>query len=287
MDVDPDDPDNLDMPFWVTAHEMGHQWWPHQVSGGSVKGANFMSEGLSEYSAVSLLARERGDKQLRKFLKYELDQYLDGRAFDSKEPPIISTEGNEQYIVYNKAGHTLYAMSEIIGIDRFNRALGKFIDRYRYKHDPYPNIGQFISTLREETPEDLQYLITDTFEKITLYENKAKSAKAIENSDGTYNLHLEVEAKKVYSDSLGVQTTATLNDWLEIGVIAEKIIDGNKQEIPIYVQKVLITDSLSTFDIKLEEKPFKAGIDPLYKFVDRDSKDNLMKVSFDLSENKI
>ena len=287
MDVDPDDPDNLDMPFWVTAHEMGHQWWPHQVSGGSVKGANFMSEGLSEYSAVSLLARERGDKQLRKFLKYELDQYLDGRAFDSKEPPIISTEGNEQYIVYNKAGHTLYAMSEIIGIDRFNRALGKFIDRYRYKHDPYPNIGQFISTLREETPEDLQYLITDTFEKITLYENKAKSAKAIENSDGTYNLHLEVEAKKVYSDSLGVQTTATLNDWLEIGVIAEKIIDGNKQEIPIYVQKVFITDSLSTFDIKLKEKPFKAGIDPLYKFVDRDSKDNLMKVSFDLSENQI
>ena len=53
MDVDPDDPDNLDMPFWVTAHEMGHQWWPHQVSGGSVKGANFMSEGLSQYSAVS------------------------------------------------------------------------------------------------------------------------------------------------------------------------------------------------------------------------------------------
>ena len=117
--------------------------------------------------------------------------------------------------------------------------------------------------------------------------NKARSAKAIENSDGTYNLHLEVEAKKVYSDSLGVQTTATLNDWLEIGVIAEKIIDGNKQEIPIYVQKVFITDSLSTFDIKLKEKPFKAGIDPLYKFVDRDSKDNLMKVSFGLSENQI
>ena len=131
-------------------------------------------------------------------------------------------------------------MSEIIGIDRFNRALGKFIDRYRYKHDPYPNIGQFISTLREETPEDLQYLITDTFEKITLYENKAKSAKAIENSDGTYNLHLEVEAKKVYSDSLGAQTTATLNDWLEIGVIAEKIIDGNKQEIPYMYKRYLL-----------------------------------------------
>ena len=178
-------------------------------------------------------------------------------------------------------------MSEIIGTDKFNKSLGKFINSFRYKHNPYPNIGQFISTLREDTPEKLQYLITDTFEKITLYENKAKSAKATENLDGTYSLHLEVEAKKVYSDSLGVQTTATLNDWLEIGVIAEKIIDGNKQEVPIYVQKVFITDSLSTFDIKLEEKPFKAGIDPLYKFVDRDLKDNLMKVSFELSESKI
>ncbi|MFL3014487.1 MAG: M1 family aminopeptidase, partial [Candidatus Neomarinimicrobiota bacterium] len=287
MDVDPDDPENLDFPFWVTAHEMGHQWWPHQVSGGSVKGANFMSEGLSEYSAVSLLARERGDKQLRKFLKYELDQYLDGRAFDSKEPPIISTEGNEQYIVYNKAGHTLYAMSDIIGIDRFNRALGKFIDRYRYEHDPYPNIGQFISTLREETPEDLQYLITDTFEKITLYENKAKSANASENSDGTYTLDLKVEAKKVYSDSLGVQTTAKLADWLEIGVFGEEMKDGEKEEIPIYTEKVFITDSISTFEITLDKKPFKAGIDPLFKFVDRDSKDNLIKVSFESTKDNI
>ena len=288
MDVDPDDPENLDMPFWVTAHEMGHQWWPHQVSGGSVKGSNFMSEGLSEYSAISLLARERGDKQLRKFLKYELDKYLDGRSFDSKEPPIISTEGNEQYIVYNKAGHTLYAMSDIIGTDRFNRALGKFIDRYRYKYDPYPNIGQFISTIREETPEDLQYLITDTFEKITLYENKAKEAIAFENPDGTYTVDLKIEAKKVYSDSLGVQTTAELADWLEIGVFGEDIKDEEKEEVPIYIEKVFITDSISTFEIKLDKKPFKAGIDPLYKFLDRDSKDNLIKVSFNepLSNNK-
>ena len=247
-----------------------------------------MSEGLSEYSAISLLARERGDKQLRKFLKYELDKYLDGRSFDSKEPPIISTEGNEQYIVYNKAGHTLYAMSDIIGTDRFNRALGKFIDRYRYKYDPYPNIGQFISTIREETPEDLQYLITDTFEKITLYENKAKEAIAFENPDGTYTVDLKVEAKKVYSDSLGVQTTAELADWLEIGVFGEDIKDEEKEEVPIYIEKVFITDSISTFEIKLDKKPFKAGIDPLYKFLDRDSKDNLIKVSFNepLSNNK-
>ena len=72
----------------------------------------------------------------------------------------------------------------------------KFIKKFRYQFDPYPNIGQFITAIREETPEDLQYLITDTFEKITLYENKARLANAFENPDGSYTLNLEGEAKK-------------------------------------------------------------------------------------------
>ena len=286
MDIDPNDPEDLDMPFWVTAHEMGHQWWPHQVSGGNVQGAAFLSEGLSEYSAVSLLAKEKGEKQLRKFLKYELDKYLEGRAFEQKyEPSIIQAEG-QSYIHYNKAGLTMYTLSDFIGKDRFNRALGNFIEKFRYKSDPYPNIGEFINSIRKETPDDLQYLITDTFEKITLYENKAKSASAFLNLDSTYTVNIEVEAKKVYSDSLGIQSDGELNDWLEIGVLGERLVNGEMEEFPIYLEKVLITDSLNTFQINVKQKPIKAGIDPMHKFVDRDSEDNLVRVTMKNSEIK-
>ena len=278
MDVDPDDPEDLDMPFWVTAHEMGHQWWPHQVSGGNVQGSAFLSEGLAEYSAVSLLAKEKGEKQLRKFLKYELDRYLGGRPMERKyEPPIVETEG-QSYIHYNKAGLMMYTLSDFIGKDIFNNALGRFIEKFRYQSDPYTNIGEFVKTIREDTPDDLQYLITDTFEKITLYENKAKTATAIENEDGTFTVTLEVEAKKVYSDSLGNQSDAELNDWLEIGVMGETLVNGEMEEIPIYLEKVLITDSLTTFTVRVDQKPIKAGIDPMHKFVDRDSEDNLVRV---------
>ena len=286
MDIDPNDPEDLDMPFWVTAHEMGHQWWPHQVSGGNVQGAAFLSEGLSEYSAVSLLAKEKGEKQLRKFLKYELDKYLEGRAFEQKyEPSIIQAEG-QSYIHYNKAGLTMYTLSDFIGKDIFNRALGNFIEKFRYKSDPYPNIGEFINSIRKETPDDLQYLITDTFEKITLYENKAKSASAFLNLDSTYTVNIEVEAKKVYSDSLGIQSDGELNDWLEIGVLGERLVNGEMEEFPIYLEKVLITDSLNTFQINVKQKPIKAGIDPMHKFVDRDSEDNLVRVTMKNSEIK-
>jgi ABC-2 type transport system permease protein len=278
MDVDPDDPEDLDMPFWVTAHEMGHQWWPHQVSGGNVQGSAFLSEGLAEYSAVSLLAKEKGEKQLRKFLKYELDKYLGGRSMEQKyEPPIVETEG-QSYIHYNKAGLMMYTLSDFIGKDIFNNALGKFIEKFRYQSDPYTNIGEFVKTIREDTPDDLQYLITDTFEKITLYENKAKKASAVENEDGTFTVTMEVEAKKVYSDSLGNQMDAELNDWLEIGILGETLVNNDMEEIPIYLEKVLITDSLTTFIIQVNQKPIKAGIDPMHKFVDRDSEDNLVRV---------
>ena len=175
----------------------------------------------------------------------------------------------------------MYTLSDFIGKDVFNSVLGRFIDKFRYQSNPYTNIGEFVKTIREDTPDDLQYLITDTFEKITLYENKAKEASAVENGDGTFTVTMEVEAKKVYSDSLGNQTNAELNDWLEIGVLGETLVNGDMEEIPIYLEKVLIADSLTTFTVQVDQKPIKAGIDPMHKFVDRDSDDNLVRVIID------
>ena len=280
MDVDPNDPEDLDMPFWVTAHEMGHQWWPHQTAGGDVQGSAFLSEGLSEYSAVSLLAKEKGEKQLRKFLKYELDKYLMGRAMESRhEPSIMKTEG-QQYIHYNKAGLMMYTLSDFIGPERFNNALKKFMDKYRYKSSPYADIGTFVKMIKDDTPDDLVYLVDDTFSKITLYENKAKNASAILNDDGSYDVTFTVEAKKVYSDSTGVQTKAKLNDWLEIGILGEDELSGGKIEIPILLEKVFITDSITTFTYNVNQKPLKAGIDPMNKFIDRVIDDNIVRVEF-------
>ena len=225
-----------------------------------------------------MLAKEKGEKQLRKFLKYELDKYLMGRAMESKyEPSIVKTEG-QQYIHYNKAGLIMYTLSDFIGKDRFNQALGNFIERFRYQSDPYANIGTFVETIRDNAPDDLKYLVSDAFEKITLYENKAKEASARENEDGTYEVTFTVEAKKVYSDSVGTQTTAVINDWLEVGILGDVEIEGLKHEIPIHIEKVLISDSLSTFSFIVDQKPTKAGIDPMNKFIDRDIDDNLIRV---------
>ncbi|MEJ7804985.1 MAG: M1 family aminopeptidase, partial [Telluria sp.] len=42
--------DDIDYVFYVTAHELAHQWWGHQVMGADVQGASMLVESLAEYS---------------------------------------------------------------------------------------------------------------------------------------------------------------------------------------------------------------------------------------------
>ncbi|HFC29453.1 MAG TPA: hypothetical protein ENJ44_00240, partial [Oceanospirillales bacterium] len=74
------DKDKIDWVSFVTAHEMGHQWWGHQVTPADVQGSAVLSESLAEYSAYLIMEQIYGEHHLRKFLKYEMDRYLRGRS---------------------------------------------------------------------------------------------------------------------------------------------------------------------------------------------------------------
>ena len=56
--VDPQDDKDIDYSFYVTAHEIAHQWWAHQVIGGNVQGATVLSETLAQYSALMVMKQE-------------------------------------------------------------------------------------------------------------------------------------------------------------------------------------------------------------------------------------
>src|SRR5690625_6303856 len=73
------DPDDLDYVTDITAHEMAHQWWAHRVIGADMQGSTLLSEALAQYSALMILRESEGENAVRKFLRYELDQYLHGQ----------------------------------------------------------------------------------------------------------------------------------------------------------------------------------------------------------------
>ncbi len=272
-------PDDIDMVYYVVAHEMGHQWWAHQVVGADMQGATFLSESLAQYSALMVMEKEYGRDTMRKFLKYEMDNYLRSRGRERhKEEPLLMVESGQGYVHYRKASVVLYYLREMIGEEAVNRALRKLIQRYGYNAPPYPTSYALVDALRDETPPNLQYLIQDLFEDITLFSNRTLDAAAVKRADGRYDVTIDVETHKYKSDAKGNETEVPMNDWIDIGAFA-KPEKGRKYGKTLYRDRVHIANNKSTYTFTTAEVPDQAGVDPFLLLVDRIPDDNTKKVT--------
>ena len=81
------DDKDIDYVFYVTAHELAHQWWAHQAVGARMQGMTVIVETLAQYSALMVMEKEYGQEMMRRFLKYELDNYLHASAELIEELP--------------------------------------------------------------------------------------------------------------------------------------------------------------------------------------------------------
>ena len=273
-----DDEEDIDYVFYVTAHEIGHQWWAHQVIGAGMQGATLMSETMAQYSALMVMEKEYGQDKMRRFLRYELDQYLEGRSNERLyEQPLVLVE-NQGYIHYNKGSLVMYALRDYIGEETLNAALARYLEAVAFQGPPYTNSREFVSYLREATPDSLQYLIEDMFETITLYDNRATDAVYRDLGDGRYAVTIDIESAKFRADGKGVETEIEVNDWIDIGVFAESTEDGVDEEITLYLEKHRIDGTTGQVEVVVDRRPARAGIDPHNKLIDRNPEDNARRV---------
>jgi ABC-2 type transport system permease protein len=276
--VDDANPESIDYPFYVTAHEIAHQWWAHQVIGGNVQGSTLMAETMSQYSALMVMEKEFGKKAMKKFLKYEMNQYLQGRATEGKkERPLMLVE-NQQYIHYNKGSVVMYALKDYIGEDSLNAALARYIKKVAYQEPPYTNSIEFISYLKAATPDSLKYIINDMFESITLYENKTMGCSYSKTDNGKYLVKIAIESKKMKADSIGKLKDVAINDWIDIGIFGTKEEKGKKEETELHLKKYKIDKNKMNFEIIVDEEPVKVGIDPYNKLIDRTPDNNTRSI---------
>ncbi|PTL79936.1 M1 family aminopeptidase [Vitiosangium sp. GDMCC 1.1324] len=269
--VDPNDPKDVDYPYYVTAHEVAHQWWAHQVIGGDVQGSTMMSETLSQYSALMVMKKKYGEEKMGRFLRYEMDGYLRGRAFERKqEMPLMRVE-NQPYLHYRKGSVVMYALQDYIGEDNVNRALATYRQKVAFQQPPFTNSPELLAELRAVMPEHLRYLIQDFFERITLYENRALKATYTEVAGGKYEVKVTAKAHKVEANGTGTESDLKLDDWMDVGVLDA---DGK----PLYLEKVQVTKEDVEFTALVDKLPAKAGLDPLNKLIDRKPDDNTVAV---------
>jgi hypothetical protein len=262
-----DDPDDVDYPYYVTAHEIAHQWWAHQVVGANVRGATMTSESMAQYSALMVMKHKYGPEKMRRFLKFELDTYLRGRFVEQKKELPLAQNENQQYIHYNKGSVAMYALQDYIGEDKVNLALKHVVEKWRFQGPPYATAKDLVDAFREQTPHELAYLIDDLFETITLYDNRAKSA-TMKNVGDKWEVTLKYSSKKLRSDEKGEQQEVDFEDRIDVGAL-----DANGTAL--FTEKRPIRKGEGELTFTVPTKPAKVGIDPLNKLIDKDSSDNI------------
>lgn len=269
--VDDKNPKDIDYPFYVTAHEVAHQWWGHQLVGANTRGSTVLSETLAEYTALMVMKKSLGPAKMRRFLRYNLDQYLRGRAMDNQREVSLVQNEEQRYIHYRKGSLAMYLLQDLVGADKINGVLHEMLVRHAFHAAPYPNVTMLTAALRGVTPPELAYLIDDLFESVVLYENRATQSTAGRRADGRYEVTLTASAGKVRVGAAGDEKDAALKDMIEFGVDDK---DGN----PLLRERRLVERNKVTVTMVVAGRPAKAGIDPDNKLIDRKPSDNLIDV---------
>ncbi len=273
------DDDKIDVVTYVTAHEIAHQWWGHQLVPSHQQGATMLVESFAQYSALLVMERMYGREQMRKFLKYELDRYLRQRGGEAVEELPLARVENQPYIHYQKGSLVMYWLKEVVGEDRVNRALAQLLRQYAFKAAPYPNTLDFLRLLREQAGPEHEALITDLFEKITLLDVKATNAKSVKRADGKYDVSFEVQGRKLYADGKGKETEAPLDEPFDIGVFsAEPGRPGYAAASVLSFTRQRVKTGRQTITLVVDQAPKFVGVDPYNKRIDRNSEDNLAPV---------
>ncbi|KAA9327700.1 M1 family metallopeptidase [Hymenobacter busanensis] len=263
-------PGSLDLPYAVVAHEMAHQW---TVPYANVEGAPVMSESVAWYYAMQAIEAARGHEELER-LRHFMRQPYPYAPIRRGEPLL---RGLDPYLSYRRGPFALYTMSQYIGVPRVNGALRRLLEKHRSPGAPLATTLDLYRELQAATPDSLHYLLRDLFEVNTYWELKTKQATAQQTPAGSWQVTLQVQARKLVADSAGTEREVPMNDWVEVGVFAPRTSDEDLSQ-PLYQHKHRIRSGPQTLVVTVPRKPARAGIDPQLLLIDLNGADNVVNV---------
>jgi hypothetical protein len=161
--------DDIDAPpkplFWISAHEIGHSWFP-MIVGFNERRDAWMDEGFNTfidvYESDEFEGGVYGPKRDSEYAPKggnPVDEILPILA-DPDAPPILSRADTvvEKYrhpVTYFKSALGLILLREqILGPKRFDPAFRRFIAAWAFKH---PKPADFFRMMESETGEDLSW----------------------------------------------------------------------------------------------------------------------------------
>jgi ABC-type transport system involved in multi-copper enzyme maturation permease subunit len=265
--------DEMDVVFNTTTHELAHQWWGNMILPAAVEGSGVMTESMAQWVRIMCLEQEYGLEKVKAFLEQELETYLNSRKTDREGERPLTKVQNQSYLIYNKGSLVMYALKEYLGEDAVNLALRRLTDKFALNPGQFVTVLDLIHELKGVTPDHLQYLISDLFENIILYDLSVTSAvTTIEN--GQYQISASIDTRKFIADKLGLETEVKINDLIPVEV-------KNEEGKIIYQGMVRIKSGKQNLEFSTSEKPAVIQLDPMGCLIERDKTNNKKKINWE------
>ncbi len=264
----------LDFPFAVIAHEVAHQWWGNELRPAYAEGAPLLTESLAWYSAIVVFQETFGKEKLGSLLRVMRQEYLTPRS--AADVPLLRS--TDKFNTYRKGSFAMYTLKEYVGEKKVNTALKNLLEKFNSPEPPLPVSLDLYSELQTVTPDSLQYLLRDLFERNTFWELEAKNARVEAFGKGIWNVNFDLITRKVAIDENGVETAIPMNDYIDIGIYANSP-EGHIGE-EIYLKRHKLKTGKHTITIQVSKEPDLAGIDPDLLLIDSDVYDNFVEIKF-------
>lgn len=169
-----------------------------------------MSRSPAWFSATQVVKESRGDEELRRLLS-QMRQPYPYRPIRRGEPLLRSLD---PYLAYRRGPFAMHALSDYVGMDRVNGALRRLIARHDSAGAPRATTLDLYRELDAVTPDSSRRLLHDLFEVNTLWQLKAERVSAQQTKAGTWQVMLNIRARKIVYDSAGVESEVLMDEWV-------------------------------------------------------------------------
>jgi hypothetical protein len=254
--------------YWVTAHEIGHNWFP-MIVGSDERRYAWMDEGFNTfidvYAADEFNNGEYAPKRDGEYAPRKgnpADEIIP-LLKDSSAPSMMAradmlTEKYRHPLVYFKPAFGLVMLREIVlGRDRFDYAFKKYIERWAYKH---PSPDDFFRTMDNEAGESLSWFWKEWFQ------NNWQLDLAVQSVSYPNN-----DAKNGVNISIANLQKMAMPSTLEI-----VLKDGSKQALQLPVETWLQSD-VHKIHLQTTQPVQSVIIDPENNLPDSNRKNNIWK----------
>lgn len=258
--------DQIDLSFYVAAHELTHQWFGNQLIPKDALGAMMLSESITEYITLNIYRKHFGEQNAQQFLKKQRQRYLSGRTKETGiESPLYLVKPEQDYISYGKGALAFNSLAHLIGETELNLVLKSFLEKYSSQNTGYPTSIDFLNMLKKSVTDSMQYLITDLFETITFHENEIKSATIEKSSENEFTVAVEFTVRKYRNEMK--ESHLPLNDFIEIG-----FYDEENNLLDLRMVKIESEENRMLFSVR--SKPAKVVLDPHILTIEINIQDN-------------